>query len=97
MIEIFKKCPEVPVSCLNFDEVSTFSTVTTLPENHCFLKILFCVEKKLFFWWFLINLTSFNSSKVIMFLTFNIYEKLNFEYTCFTHQILRSLWNIFPF
>ena len=49
MIETFKKCPEVPASCPDFDDTGTFSTVTTyLPENHCFLKILFYAEKKLF-------------------------------------------------
>ena len=49
MIETFKKCPEVPASCPDFDDTSTFSTVTTdLPENHCFLKISFYGEKNFF-------------------------------------------------
>ena len=35
MVETFKKCPEVPASCPDFDDISTFSTVTTdLPEDH---------------------------------------------------------------
>ena len=49
MIETFKKCPEVPASCPDFDDITTFPTVTTdLPENHCFLKSLFYGEKKHF-------------------------------------------------
>ena len=49
MIETFKKCSEVPASCPDFDDISTFSTVTTdLPENHCFLKLLFYGVKKVF-------------------------------------------------
>ena len=48
-IETSKKCPEVPASYPDFDDISIFSTVTTdLPENHCFLKILFYGEKKIF-------------------------------------------------
>ena len=44
MIKTFKKYQEVPASCPNFDDISTFSTVTIdLPENHCFLKNLFYV------------------------------------------------------
>ena len=47
MIETFKKCPEVPASCPDFDDTS-ITVITDLPENHCFLKILFYGEKKLF-------------------------------------------------
>ena len=37
MIETFEKCPEVPASCPDFDDISTFSIVTTdLPESHFF-------------------------------------------------------------
>ena len=49
MKETFKNCPEVPTSCPNVDDISTFSTETTdLPKNHCFWKILFYVEKNFF-------------------------------------------------
>ena len=45
MIEAFKKCPEVPASCPDFDDTSTFSTVTTdLPENQFSESFILCRE-----------------------------------------------------
>ena len=68
MKKTFKKCLEVPASCPDFDGINTFSTVTTdLPAKSLFSEKFVLWREKTFFWWFLINLTSFNTSKEICF------------------------------